>query len=273
MHYAELKAVVASNEFNLDRIAVHFGINMKFKWEDTLLLRPDHIKGIIALPEGKSVRIFPFGSIVFANFSDAEISTLVNYLHGLDKSVLKDQVFEYTDDYSIEADATAAPSFNDDQMVIAAVQDFHVDICATVLAKSVALDRIEASIDWLLDEVEEIVGYLHKGRLTLSDEHLAQLSAKILGFKLGTISYVMLLDKPNITWNNNEAAALYDELSAMFELNDRYEVSGRKIDTLMNITEVFSGLVHAKRDARLEWVIIILIVIEVVLQLWDYFFR
>lgn len=269
MSYKELKAIVVSNEFNLDKIASHFGINLKFKWEDTLVLKAEEIKGIIQNPEGKQVRIFPFGSIVFANFSYPEIIDIVQYLRGVDKNIYTTVPFEYTDDYRIEVKKEDAPAINNDYMVVAESKDYQFEIAAVILAKSVALERIEASINNLLDDVEQIVGYLEKGKLTTTDERLGRLSAKILGFKLDTISYIMLLDKPAITWSNKYAAELYDELSILFELNDRFSNVRHKIDTLMDITEVFTGLAHAKRDAKLEWAIIFLIVIEILLQLWD----
>jgi len=273
MPYAELKAIVASNEFNLDKIAIHFGINMKYKWEDTLLLGPDELKGIIREPAAKEVRIFHFGSVVFNHFSNPEITDVANYLRGIDKNIFLANPFEYADDYRIELQPDAPAAINNDFMIVAAAADFQTEIVATILAKSVALERLEASINHLLDEVEEIVDFLHSGSLTVSDEQLAQLSAKILGFKLDTISYIMLLDKPAITWSNNQAAELYDELVSLFELSDRDAKGRHKIDTLMDITEVFGGLVHAKRGTKLEWAIIVLIVIEILLEVADKLFR
>lgn len=269
----ELKAIVVSNEFSLDKIAIHFGIDRNFKWEDTLLLDADELKGIIRDSLGKRVRLFHFGSIVFNNFSNPEITDVVNYLRRIDKNINVSNPFEYLDDYRIEIDADAAPVINNDFMVRTKAEEYQREIVATILAKSVALERIEARIDHLLDDVEEIVDFLHSGSLSVSDEHLARLSAKILRFKLDTISYIMLLDKPAITWSNNEAGELYNEISLLFELSDRHANVRHKIDALMDITEVFTGLAHAKRDAKLEWAIIILIVIEIILQLSDKFFK
>ncbi|MDR3559871.1 MAG: RMD1 family protein [Negativicutes bacterium] len=269
MSYAELKAIVASNEFSLEKIATHFGISRKFKWEETLVLREEELKGIIRDPAEKQMRLFHFGCVVFNHFSNAEITDVVNYLRRIDINLFVANPFEYSDDYRIEVDPAATPAFNNDFMVIAAAEDHLLGIVSTILAKSVALERLEASINSLLDEVEEIVGYLHRGSLTVSDETLAQLSAQILGFKLNTISYIMLLDKPVVTWSNNQAAELYDELCSLFELSDRYETGRHKIDTLMDITEVFGGLVHAKRGTKLEWAIIVLITIEILLQVSD----
>jgi len=268
MSNEELKAIVVNNEFNLDKVAAHFGINKKYKWEDTLVLGTNELKGIIAEPSGKQLRIFPFGSVVFVNFPKAEVTQVVHYLKRVDKNV-STVPFEFSDEYRIVVDASAPTAFNNDYMVVETAHEYQREIAAVILAKSVALDRIEASINKLLDDVEEIVGYLDKGKLAVSDRRLGRISAQILGFKLDTISYVMLLDKPAITWSNNDAAALYDALSGMFELSVRYENSRHKIDILMDITEVFSGLVHAQRGVKMEWAIIILILIEIVLQVAD----
>jgi uncharacterized Rmd1/YagE family protein len=40
-----------------------------------------------------------------------------------------------------------------------------------------------------------------------------------------------------------------------------------KSETLLDMTDVFSSLSHARRSARLEWIIIILIAIEIVIYL------
>jgi len=56
-------------------------------------------------------------------------------------------------------------------------------------------------------------------------------------------------------------------MANLFELSQRYQEIRHKSGTLMDITEVFTGLSHARRESRLEWIIIILIFIEIVLYL------
>jgi required for meiotic nuclear division protein 1 len=269
MAYELLKAIVISNEFNLERIAKVVGINKKYKWEDTLVLSGPVLGGVVRETEGKYVRLFHFGSLVFSNCSSGEIMEMVGFLKQIDKSVNAVNPFEYAEDYRIEVDTGAYQVIGNDCMTVPGAEPFYSEIVAIVLAKSVALDRIETRIDRLLDDVEEIVDNLHLGRLTVSDEHLARLSAKILGFKLDTLSYIRLADKPGITWSSDEAAKLYDKLSVVFELNERYSSVRYKLDTLLGITEVFGGLVHAKRGTKLEWAIIILILVEIILQVGE----
>ncbi|WP_371373394.1 RMD1 family protein [Sporomusa aerivorans] len=270
---AELKAIVLCNEVNLNKIAQHFGINRKFKWEDSLVLRLDHLQGIVNDTTQKLVYLFYFGSMVFINFQHHEIMDVVKYLKKIEPEINESCSFIYEDDYKIEVDSVEAPAINNDYMIVNSYSEYQLEIVATILAKSVSLEKSETEVDSLLDRIENVVNNLNRGELGVSDEDLAKMSASILRFKLNAISYLMILDNPEITWTNEEASALNDELSVLFELKDRYEKIRHKTETLMDITEAFSNLVHAKRGTRLEWAIIILIVIEIILSLYEMFFH
>lgn len=267
----EFKALMVSNEISLGKIAQHFGIYRKFRWEDSLFLAENDLKGILREPERKAVFIFHFGSIVFVNCQNHEIMDVLNYLKRIEKSINTAKPFEYSDDYKLEINADESQAIDDESMITAEEADYQLVIVATVLAKSVALEKIEIETDLLVDEIEDVVTYLHQGKLTISDEQLAKMSARILGFKFNTISYIGLLEKPDITWVNEDAETLFTELSAIFELTDRYEKIRHKSETLLDITQVFSSLAHAKRGNRLEWAVIILIAIEIVLSLIEKF--
>lgn len=267
MSTACFKAAALTSEINLNRIAAHFGFTRKFRWEESLVLAAGALEGVIGEPTGKSAYIFPFGSVVFVNCEHHQMMDIVRYLGQVERGLASVGRFDYTDDYMLEVSAEGEPSLNNDCLVTAAEETYHREIVATILAKSVALERLENDIDALLDEIEDIVAYLRQGRLTMADEQLAQIAARILGFKLSTVSYIMLLDKPDITWANEAAATLYEKLGALFELDDRYQSIRYKNETLMDITTVFTGLTHARRGNRLEWAIIILIAIEILLQL------
>ncbi len=271
MNSVDFKAVVVCNELNLSNIAQHFGIYRKFRWEDSLRLTENELKGIIKEPEKKVVYIFHFGSLVFINCEHHDSMDILEYLKRLEKNVTTTNLRDYSDDYKIEINAQESPALNNDFMVVAKLNDHHMEIVSTVLAKSVALEKTEKAIDLLLDEIEDVVSYLNQGQLTTSDSQLAKLSARVLGFKLNTLSYIMLLDKPDITWVNEDAEYMFTELSSIFELEDRYGKIRQKSDTLLDITQVFSTLAHAKRGNRLEWAVIILIAIEIVLSLYEMF--
>jgi len=267
MTTVNFKAVALLNEIHINKIASHFGIDHKFRWEESLRLSEVDLKGIVRESTGKSIYIFPFGSIVFINCEYHEIMDLIHYLGRIQKSLALITSLDFCDDYKIEIVPDEEPAIHNDNMITSCELSYQREIVGTVLAKSVALERIEIDIDKLLDEIEDIVNCLQRGYLTVSDKKLAKMSARILGFRLSAISYIMLLDKPEITWLDEEAEILFDKLSPLFELTDRCENIRLKSEMLMDITRVFTELAHAKRGNRLEWAIIILIMIEIALSL------
>jgi uncharacterized Rmd1/YagE family protein len=157
-------------------------------------------------------------------------------------------------------------------MSVKELKSYHLETLAIVLSKSVALEKVEKDLSNLLDEVEGMVDLLSRGILNISDAKNAKMSARILGFKFETISYIMLLDKPDITWENQDAETLYIQLSQFYELKDRYDKIQAKTETLMDITQVFGSLTHQRRGNKLEWMVIILIAIEIVLTLIEFYF-
>lgn len=271
--HSYFKAIVIAKEISLAQTAMHFGINRKFKWEEPLPLTEEQLQGIVSSTQGKKVYIFHFGSVVFINFAHHEIMDFIKYLARIISGINAETNFKYIDDYKLEVSLDEPSALNNDFMVTDRLDEYQFEIVSTVLAKSVALEMVEFEIGRLLDEIEIVVNNLYHGRLGVSDDKLAKMAASILRFKLDTISYIMLLDKPDVTWLNEEASSLYDELSTLFELDDRYGNIRQKSETLMDITEAFSGLAHAKRGNRLEWAVIILIAIEIGLSLVEMAFK
>jgi uncharacterized Rmd1/YagE family protein len=81
----------------------------------------------------------------------------------------------------------------------------------------------------------------------------------------------MILDKPDITWTNSNAADFYNEISGFFELNDRYEILKSKSDIVTSVISAFTSISHSLRGLFVEWIIIILIIAEVILMIIDLF--
>jgi uncharacterized Rmd1/YagE family protein len=95
------------------------------------------------------------------------------------------------------------------------------DIVAYTIAKSVALEQIEARVKVVFDKMEEIIAMLDRGQLAIPDAELARTAATILNFKYRSLSHIMILDKPDISRDIEEADRLYSTLANMFELNQR----------------------------------------------------
>lgn len=275
MNKYEFDAFSLCSEINFNTIARHFGIDKKYKWEEFLTLEEEHLKGVIANPAAKSIKIFPFGSIVFINLAHNEIMDIVNYLRKIEGSIGSSigaaagpAGMECHDNYELIVDPGAQPSISFDRLVTGGLRQ-HIDIVSIILARSVALENVERNITRLVDESEAIIGLLERGKVSMKDTKLVKISARILKFRHNTISYIMLLDKPDVAWKDQETDELLVELSHIFELEDRYKSFSSKTDTLMEIVDVFTNLLNTRKGVRLEYAVIGLILIEVVVMLLE----
>jgi uncharacterized Rmd1/YagE family protein len=261
------KAFALAGEVDLNRLAVRLGITRKYRWEEPMKLDPVTL-GLATAGDGERVYLYYFGGVVFLNCSG---DIIVRFLDAIARHVesLKGQVSQlpYREEYRLEIDPDREQAITNDYAVMPRYDLAFMDIVCFVIAKSVALERIEERVDQVFDEVEVIIANLGRGKLELPDRVMARLASSILSFKYTSIAHIMVLDKPDITWDNPEADRLYTTLAGLFELDQRYLEIKHKSETLLDMTGVFTGLSHARRAARLEWIIIILIAIEIILYL------
>lgn len=277
MQIYEFKSSVAGSEADLNEIGRHFGINRKFKWEEPMILDEKFLRGIIPHPQNKYFYIYYFGSYVAVNLTFHEIKDIISYLKNIDSNLKTDPVMGYTEEYLLEINEELELSslegvdfeLNYTSVVVKKLDKFHMSMLATILARSVALRKIETDVDLLLDEIENVIDLLDKGHLKLSDKGLSKMSGKVLRFKYSTLSNLMLLEKPDVAWKNEEAELFFVNLNELFELKDRYDRLRHKTEVLLDVTEVFGTLTHAKRGNKLEWMVIILIFIELLLSFID----
>lgn len=265
-------AFAVSGELDLNRLAARLSIPRKYRWEEPMRLNPVTFTPSVA-SDTLWVHLYYFGGMVFLNCSD---DIVARFVEGLKRHVeqLKGQPqLPFRDDYRLEIVAGTAPSITNDGAVMPLYREALPDIISFVIAKSVALELIEERIDAVFDEVGGLIGRLGQGVLELPDRRLARLASTVLSFKYTSISHIMVLDKPDITWDNEEAERFYLTMAELFELTPRYQEIKHKSEALMDVTAVFSSLSHARRSARLEWIIIILIAFEIIMTLWDKFWR
>ncbi|MDR6550690.1 RMD1 family protein [Paenibacillus qinlingensis] len=262
------KALAITNEIDLNKIAIHCGIPKKYTWEQPLILSNKVLQKIYhkEIDELQQVLVFSFGSVVFVNLTHQdEIKALLKFIQSFETDIALERADKFTDDYSLHIEETDSMTLTDEYVVVAEYEFFFPEIIATVLAKSVALERSEEQLGKIQDNLEVIIDRLEKGKLRVGNKELAKTTAKIVRHEYNTLAYIMILDKPELTWTHSSASQFYEEMIVFFELNDRYTILKSKTDILYHILEGFSTISHSIRGLFVEWIVVILIVIEVVL--------
>lgn len=273
MNELSFKAFAVTNEIDLNKIAGECNIRKKFTWEEPLILQNEVLRMVLREDpaEEEKILVFSFGSIVFINSSQHHIEVFMHYLKGIKPDIDIRRYDRFQDDYMLHSAEGEEIEFTDQYVQIPNMELFHPELVSIVIAKSVALERIEEQLSKILDDLESKIDNLEKGQLNVGNKELARTTSRIVRHEYNTIAYIMILDKPDITWINSDAGDFYDHMSEFFELSDRYEIIKSKTEILKSIIDGLATISHSIRGLFVEWVIVILIVVEVLLMLFDLF--
>lgn len=263
------------NELDLNQIAIEINLKKKFSWEEPLVLKNKYLDKILDknAQDEQMVMIFAFGSIVFINIEPQDEEKVIQYLKKFKPEIDLKTWNKYVETYGLHISKEKEFEFEDRYVTIPEYNAFYPEIISTIIAKSVALERTEEQVETILDNIEPMIDKLEKGKIQTSNKVLAKAISKILRHEYNSLAYIMILDKPEITWINNDANELYENMSKFFELNDRYKILKEKTNILNDIMQGFTSISHAISGFFIEWIIVLLIVLEVVIMIAELFLK
>jgi uncharacterized Rmd1/YagE family protein len=148
-----------------------------------------------------------------------------------------------------------------------------LQVVAEVLAKSIVLAHYEAEMARAFERLEPVAARLAAGSRPPAGQRalLTELGEAILA-QTRIIGRVETGDKPEIVWDDPHMDRLYVRLAREYELAEREGILRRKTALVSDTTGVFIDLLAHRQTLRVEWYIVILIVIEIVLILVELFF-
>ncbi|TNJ43851.1 RMD1 family protein [Tamlana fucoidanivorans] len=206
------------------------------------------------------VYIFQYGMVCFFNMTSAEIEMALKeitpfcshyFSEKLSDSV---QVFVKSGILKVQFDSVILPSLDQEMIRLVMLN----------ASQSVALNRYSEITEELLIETNKHTLYLEeKGKLDISGHKLKRFIGKVLNIKNKISENLYIFDSPDITWENEALNRLNLDLKRSFDLKDRYRLIHDRIEIIKENLELFKDIMDHKESSLLEWIIIILIVIEV----------
>lgn len=153
------------------------------------------------------------------------------------------------------------------------VQEFSVErmqIVSEVLAKSVVLAHYESGTARIFDQLEPLADGLQR---TTKDERWGKELLRQLGRTLSIqhkmVGRVEITDKPDLLWDAPELERMYLRLEDEYEIRERHQALERKLDLITQTAETVLDLLQHNTGLRVEWYVVILIVVEVLLSVYD----
>lgn len=213
------------------------------------------------ISEEEFVYIFQFGIVSFFNVEDAKISALKKQLNNYGKGQVNDELYEDIKVYVNETKQTVAF----DSVTLSRLDPEQIRLVMLYTSQSVALDRFSELTENLMEEARTHTTSLEKnGKLRISSIKLKRLIGKILNIKNSIYEHLYIFDSPEITWEDEKLAKLDAELKATFDLKNRYRNLQDRIDIIKENLALFKDIWDHKESSTLEWIIIILIFVEIV---------
>jgi len=211
-----------------------------------------------------------FNVITFINYPREEI---VKSLQKLDiknaDSFEQNMIYQ---DYPIIIDSTLELTckVNNDTIVLKESSTLSFIIIALVVSQSVGLEKYEHDLEARFMQSRQLFDFTNSFSL-LKRSRLTSFAKNLILIRHGMVTDLFLLDKPNILWDNENAEHLYNLVASILEIKDRFEIVAYKLSSLKDDISMALDLTNQKHSEFLEWIIIIIIAIEMVMGLVNFF--
>ncbi len=145
-----------------------------------------------------------------------------------------------------------------------------LQVVSNVLAKSAVLAYYEGRVANVFDRIESLAEDLRRGIHPARGRELLREIGGVLLIQTQTVGRVEVTEKPEITWDRPELDHLYERLAAEYELRDRDTALSKKLELISRTAETYLDLSNSRQNIRLEWYIVILILVEIGLALYQF---
>ena len=220
---------------------------------------------------GGVAMLFRFGAIVFFGVAPMEEATFLEKLAPFTVDPLPQLELEVLD---IVVDAARPEGLDQSGLYLPDADLPRLQVVADILAKSVLLAEQEARVASAFDRVEPLAEQLQRGGPgTSSNLELTRHIGEILLIQHRTVGRAEVGDKPDILWERADLERLFQRLDSEYELGERRQALQQKLELIGDTAQTLLDLLHNRRSLRVEWYIVILIVVEIVLTLYELFIR
>jgi uncharacterized Rmd1/YagE family protein len=145
-------------------------------------------------------------------------------------------------------------------------------VIADVLAKTVSLARDESALSGVFDSIEPFAGELARtGRAPWNRRKMLRVIGQALLAQHRLSGRVAVEETPEVLWDHPNLDRLYARLADEYELRERARAVTRKLVVIVETGQALTDVLDVDRALRLEAIIVILILAEILIALVQIF--
>jgi uncharacterized Rmd1/YagE family protein len=142
------------------------------------------------------------------------------------------------------------------------------------IAQSVKLGTFELALQKTFNSTKHIPEDLAlRGKIPLSRKEIRRKMGQLFIERNSINLHADVLDTPEFFWEYPELEPLYNMAASYLDLETRTEVLNQRLDVVHELFEMLGTELNHQHSSRLEWTIILLIMIEIGLALFRDVFR
>lgn len=216
------------------------------------------------------IYVFKYGVVCFLNYDAIRISEFLQLISGYCKNVFEESLSE---EFQIETNSKEYKvGYNKIEIVNEDTET--IRLIMLNVSQSVSLDYYSELTNKLLEETNQHTQTLErKGRLVISGTNLKKYIGKTLILKNRIAENLYIFDSPPETWENENLNKVDLALKKTFDLQERFRNISEGLQIIKENLELFKDILQYRNSNVLEWIVIILIFVEVLNLLVSKLFR
>lgn len=216
---------------------------------------------LIDFGNGRYQYFFNYGVIVVAGYTEEEIQPAISRSSEYFKGPVSPQLRE---DFHLESMDEDAFDLENARIKTSRTDPPSLRIIMMNMAQSIALDRYNNVAENLLDEVKGFTHELEKnGKLQMGRLDMMRFIGKALGTKNDITDNIYIFDSPEMVWEDAYLDRLYQSLRKHFDIRVRTNEIEYTLRTISENLDTFREIYNQREASQLEWIIIVLILVEV----------
>lgn len=257
--FNQLKPVLSKNQFDYKEIIPNQVININLNNRDLIVLSTGTIIGW-EIDE----------SYLINKFIPLIESTIPTY----SKSSWESDELDFIELQSVTSHKTTGNSFMVNDLIVLQGNDdrkFLDKLAFSIgFSRSTRLSILENELENFINMTKLNSQFLAEGKAINSNESdILKLTGRLFLLRGKLNLYSELIDTPDFYWNEPNLEKIYQVISNSLDINLRISILNRKIDYATEEQRVFLSLLNEKKSTRLEWTIIILIMVEVAFETYN----
>jgi uncharacterized Rmd1/YagE family protein len=209
----------------------------------------------------KFIYVFKYGIVCFLGYNEVEMTAFIQVITPYCKNMPEQRL---SDEFDIETNAHRYKlGYNKIELEGADAESFRLIMLN--VSQSVALDHYSQQTNTLLEETNYHTQILEKkGQLDLKGINLKKYIGRTLNLKNRIAENLYIFDSPEETWEDENLNRLDIGLKKTFDLQSRFRTIQEGLGIVKENLELFKDLLQYRNSIVLEWIIIILIFVEVI---------